>query len=455
MPERAHTVRQITLFFTAGFALVTLLLGAGAYLLGADVVREQLDAQIVAETRALRTVAEEGGRPALVDALRRRDDRGVNSFGYLLTTADGRTLGGELVTEPLAEGWHDIRFRDPDGEGHPARSLVTRLPGGERLTIAMESDLPVQLRNRLLFLFALGLALLVAIAVAASALFGRTIIGRLNTINRIATAISRGQLDARIPVSRQNDEFDKLAATLNDMLDRNAAHIVNLRRVSSDVAHELRTPIMRLRLRMEQSLADAGEGTAEAAAIERSIADIDSILSLFAALLRIAEVEAGGLRAYFRPVALTATVEALAESYALAAEDGRRTLVTRLEPGITVNGDRDLLAQIVVNLLENALRYTPPGARITLSLAAGGTASAPMVELTIADDGPGIPAADRARALQPFERMSSGGGGHGLGLSLVAAIVASHGGTIELADNTPGLLVRIILPRVPATPTDS
>ncbi|MFL0586992.1 HAMP domain-containing sensor histidine kinase [uncultured Sphingomonas sp.] len=448
MPDRAHTVRQITLFFTAGFALVTLLLGAGAYLLGEDVVHEQLDAQIIAETRALRAVAEEGDLAALMEALRRRDDRGVNSFGYLLTAPDGQRLGGELVTEALGEGWHDIRFRDPDGEGHPARSLVTRLPGGLQLTVAMESDLPVQLRNRLLFLFALGLVLLVAIAIVGSALFGRTIIGRLNTINRIASAVSRGQLDARIPVSQQNDEFDQLAATLNDMLDRNAAHIVNLRRVSSDVAHELRTPIMRLRLRMEQSLADAGEGTPEAAAIERSIADIDSILSLFAALLRIAEVEAGGLRAYFRPVALTATVEALAESYALAAEDGRRALVTRLEPGITVNGDRDLLAQIVVNLLENALRYTPPGARITLSLISGKDSAHPTVELTIADDGPGIAEADRARALQPFERMASGGSGHGLGLSLVAAIVASHGGTIELADNAPGLSVRIILPRM-------
>ena len=448
MPDRAHTVRQITLFFTAGFALVTLLLGAGAYLLGEDVVHEQLDAQIIAETRALRAVAEEGDLAALMEALRRRDDRGVNSFGYLLTAPDGQRLGGELVTEALGEGWHDIRFRDPDGEGHPARSLVTRLPGGLQLTVAMESDLPVQLRNRLLFLFALGLVLLVAIAIVGSALFGRTIIGRLNTINRIASAVSRGQLDARIPVSQQNDEFDQLAATLNDMLDRNAAHIVNLRRVSSDVAHELRTPIMRLRLRMEQSLADAGEGTPEAAAIERSIADIDSILSLFAALLRIAEVEAGGLRAYFRPVALTATVEALAESYALAAEDGRRALVTRLEPGITVNGDRDLLAQIVVNLLENALRYTPPGARITLSLISGKDSAHPTVELTIADDGPGIAEADRARALQPFEWMASGGSGHGLGLSLVAAIVASHGGTIELADNAPGLSVRIILPRM-------
>ncbi|KKI20233.1 sensor histidine kinase [Sphingomonas sp. Ag1] len=448
MPDRAHTVRQITLFFTAGFALVTLLLGAGAYLLGEDVVHEQLDAQIIAETRALRAVAEEGDLAALMEALRRRDDRGVNSFGYLLTAPDGQRLGGELVTEALGEGWHDIRFRDPDGEGHPARSLVTRLPGGLQLTVAMESDLPVQLRNRLLFLFALGLVLLVAIAIVGSALFGRTIIGRLNTINRIASAVSRGQLDARIPVSQQNDEFDQLAATLNDMLDRNAAHIVNLRRVSSDVAHELRTPIMRLRLRMEQSLADAGEGTPEAAAIERSIADIDSILSLFAALLRIAEVEAGGLRAYFRPVALTATVEALAESYALAAEDGRRALVTRLEPGITVNGDRDLLAQIVVNLLENALRYTPPGTRITLSLTSGKDSAHPTAELTIADDGPGIAEADRARALQPFERMASGGSGHGLGLSLVAAIVASHGGTIELADNAPGLSVRIILPRM-------
>lgn len=453
MPDRIRTARQITLFFTTGFALVTLLLGAGAYLLAANIVREQLDVRIRSEAEVLHAIAARGGLPALSDALRRRDDRGVNSFGYLLLASDGRRLGGELGTSAHPDGWHNIRFRDQDGKSHPARAFTTRLAEGAQLTIAVESAPANTLRKRLLLLFAVGLTLLLVIALAGGTLFGRAIRTRLSAINRIAASVSSGRLGDRIPVSAQDDEFDQLAATLNDMLDRNAAHIVNLRRVSSNVAHELRTPIMRLRLRVEGAAARAAENSGEAAEAERSLADIDSILALFAALLRIAEVEAGGLRAYFRPVDLSSTIEALAESYALAAEDGLRRLVTDIQSGITVEGDSDLLAQIVANLLENALRHTPVGSRIDLSLSAVTASGSAWAELVVSDNGPGIPEADRVRALKPFEKMNNSGDGHGLGLNLVAAIVAAHGGTLELGDNHPGLSVRVVLPRLGTTRT--
>ncbi len=448
MPDRTATTRQITLFFTAGFALVTLLLGTGAYLLAAEIVREQLDVQIRAEAASLQTIAERGGLSAVSEALRRRDDRGVNSFGYLLLGSDGHRLGGELDTIQRTDGWHDIVFRDQEGELHPARALVNRLPAGAHLTVAVESDPAETLRNRLLLLFASGLALLLGIGLIGGALFGRAIRARLSAINGIAVSVSNGRLDDRIPVGSKNDEFDQLAATLNDMLDRNAAHIVNLRRVSSDVAHELRTPIMRLRLRLEEALACATENSIEAAMAERSLSDVDSILALFAALLRIAEVEAGGLQAYFRPVDLSATVEVLAESYALAAEDGERFLDMEVQKGISVSGDGELLAQIVVNLLENALRHTPRGARINLSLAATETRGSAEVIMIVDDDGPGIPEEDRERVLRPFEKLGVESPGHGLGLNLVAAIVTSHGGSMELADNGPGLRVRIVLPMI-------
>lgn len=452
MPDKARTARQITLFFTTGFAVVTLLLGAGAYRSAASIVREQLDLQIQSEATDLGTIAARGGASALADALRRRDDRGVNSFGYRLLSRNGRRLGGELDTAEDAYGWQNIRFNDQDGEAHRARALTTRLADGARLTIAVELDPAERLRNRLLLLFAVGLALLLAIGLAGGALFGRAIRSRLSAINRIGAAVSNGRLNERIPVSTQHDEFDQLAATLNDMLDRNAGHIVNLRRVSSNVAHELRTPLMRLRLRLEEALAGAAEHSIEATEAERSLSDIDAILALFAALLRIAEVEAGGLSTYFRAVDLSETVEALAESYALVAEDRQRFLAAEVQPGITVSGDRDLLAQIVVNLLENALRHTPAGTQIRLRLHAANDDRSTRAMLVVADNGPGIPKDDRDRALQPFEKLSADGKGHGLGLNLVAAIVSAHNGTMELADNCPGLSVRIVLPGIAHLP---
>jgi len=443
MVEAARTARQITFFFIGCFALATLALGIGADVIGKRIVIEQLDVQIAAEVRSLLNVAGKGGTPAMKWALRRRDDRGVNNFGYLLIGSDGRRLGGELATMPPGLGWANIQFRDPDGEQHAARAQTAMLRDGARLTVATELAPAEEMRNTLLSLFLAGFCIMLAIGLAGGTLFGRTIRARLEAVTRAARSVTEGDLDQRIAVSDRQDEFDQLATTLNSMLDRNAALIENLRHVSSDIAHDLRTPIMRLRLRFEQALMKAEENSKEARQIDRSIADIDAILALFAALLRIAEIESGALHAYFHRVDLSATVSLLADSYILVAQDSGRSLSCWIDGDITLIGDTELLAQIVVNLLENALRHTPEGSVINLGL----TRTEAQAILTIADDGPGIAEHDRERAVQRFSKLARGTDkGHGLGLNLVGAITAAHGGTMELLDNQPGLIVMIKLP---------
>jgi len=443
MVETVRTARQITLFFIGCFTLATLALGVGADLIGKRIVTEQLDEEIAAEMRSLITVGGKGGATAMQSALRRRDDRGVNNFGYLLIGRDGRRLGGELATPPPRLGSANIQFRDPDGEQHAARAQTAMLRDGARLTVATELAPAEEMRNTLLYLFLAGFCIMLAIGLAGGALFGRTIRARLGSVTRAARSVTEGDLNQRIAVSDRQDEFDQLAMTLNSMLDRNAALIENLRHVSSDIAHDLRTPIMRLRLRFEQALAMAEEDSEEARQIDRSIADIDAILSLFAALLRIAEIESGALHAYFHRVDLSATVALLSESYVLVAQDSGRRLSCQVEGGIILNGDTELIAQIVVNLLENALRHTPKESIINLGL----TQTESHAIVTIADDGVGIAQDDRERAVQRFSKLARGPDkGHGLGLNLVAAITAAHGGTMELLDNRPGLIVMIKLP---------
>lgn len=450
MAEKARTARQITFFFIGGFALATLLLGIGADFVGKRIVTRQLDARLSTEMQSILAVVARNGAPAVLPALKRRDDRGVNNFGYLLVSRNGRRLGGELVTLPPRSGWASIRFRDPEGDQHAARALTASLPGGERLTVAIELAPAEELRRTLVLLFVVGFCIMLATGLVGGAVFGRTIRARLGSVNRTAMSVTRGNLAQRIGVSDRQDEFDQLAMTLNTMLDRNAALVENLRRVSSDIAHDLRTPIMRLRLRFEHSRAVADEDSEPARQMDRAIDDLDAILSLFAALLRIAEIESGALHAYFHRVDLTATVSLLAESYVLAAQDSGRSMSCHVDDGVSLIGDTELLAQIVVNLLENAMRHTPKGSAITLCL----TQAYDGAILEVADNGMGIDQHDRERAVQRFARLDrERDDGHGLGLNLVAAISAAHGGTMRLEDNRPGLRVIVTLPYSKTRPT--
>jgi signal transduction histidine kinase len=293
---------------------------------------------------------------------------------------------------------------------------------------------------------ALFWALLVVLAMAAAgALVVRSLFLRtLASISATSAAISAGNLTQRVRLSGTGDEFDLLAETINDMLDRIARLMDGVRQVSNAIAHDLRTPITRARARLEEAALHATNVGELRAAIERAVADLDGIAAVFQALLRIAEIEAGSRRSAFAPFDLAPLLADLAELYGAAAEERDLRLETELPSELSSYGDRELIQQAVANLLDNAVKFSPEGGVLRLSAAPvpGG------IEIAVADQGPGIPAADRERATERFFRGEAARStpGSGLGLALVQAVAQLHGGTLRLSDASPGLLAVISLP---------
>jgi signal transduction histidine kinase len=255
-----------------------------------------------------------------------------------------------------------------------------------------------------------------------------------------AEAIIDGDLTRRIPVRGSDDDLDRLAMTFNRMLDRIGGLMDSLRQVSNDIAHDLRTPLTRLRQRLEANRALESPDE-HAAAIGGALRDVDAILDSFAALLRIAQVEGGARRAAFRPIDVTALARTVVEAFAPSAEDDGQTLRAEGETPLVVEGDSELLTQMLANLVENALRHAGPDAQIRVSTAADGA----DVRLSVSDNGPGVPEGERQRVFDRFYRLerSRSTEGSGLGLALVAAVARLHGAEIELGDARPGLDVRI------------
>jgi signal transduction histidine kinase len=262
--------------------------------------------------------------------------------------------------------------------------------------------------------------------------------------------IMQGNLSRRLDVGNRGDEFDELAHHVNDMLDRIQRLIENLQQVSNDIAHDLRTPLTRLRQRLELALsADARCGVTEcpmAGEIEKAIAEADILLDTFSAMLRIAQIDSGSRRAGFRTVDLSGLLKSLADTYGPVAEDTHHEIRAQIAPGVSVNGDAELITQMCANLIENAIEHTPEGSTISVRLAP----TSPHVLVVVADDGPGIPPAMRDRVCKRFVRLESSRttAGSGLGLSLVAAIAHLHGIDLDLGDNQPGL--RVILRFAPS-----
>jgi signal transduction histidine kinase len=291
--------------------------------------------------------------------------------------------------------------------------------------------------------FGLAFAALLAVGVIAGLALSRAVQKRMAAISGTAEAIIDGDLGRRVPAYRGDDDLSRLAATINRMLDRIGLLMDSLRQVTSDVAHDLRTPLNRLRQRLERSARQADD-PAHRAEIEGALRDVDAILVTFAALLRISEVEAGARRAAFKPVDLQALARAVAEDFAPAAEDTGHRLAFTDGPPVWIEGDAELLTQMTVNLVENALRHTPPGCTVRLSV--DGAAGEPV--LTVSDDGPGVPDAERARLFDPFYRLerSRSTTGSGLGLALVQAVARLHRGEASLADASPGLQAKVLFP---------
>jgi signal transduction histidine kinase len=406
-------------------ALATLAIGATVHELAHEALEEQLDHRIGAETRSLIAEATRGGTPAVAELIARREDAAAASgLAYLLIDATGQLLAGSLDAAMPAQPGYLEHLRHDRGQ-REAQALTSRLPDGSRLLVAADRAAIDDTDRAIRQVTAYAFGSLLLLGIAAAWAVGAITRARLNGIDRTALAIIGGDLGQRMPVDGSGSEFDRVSITLNRMLDRIASLLENLREVSGNVAHDLRTPLTRLNNRLEAARTSSEPG----AHIDAALAQSRELLDTFAALLRISEIESHAVRLHFIPLSLSKLVIDVVESYRPDFEASGHRLLMAVAPEISVNGDRHLLQQLVANLLDNALRHTPVGTtvQVTLEVSAG------QVELAIVDDGPGIPTSALPRLFQRFSigDSSRSTGGHGLGLALVAAIATAHHGSVK------------------------
>jgi signal transduction histidine kinase len=419
--------------------------------------RRTLDAQtdqiIEAEITGLSEQYQRLGLHGLGESVMSRSLHGGQAL-YLLTDSSHRVLAGNLDIWPAitVSPGNFVEFdyeRRVNGvpETRRARGRLFRLPQSGDFYLLVAQDVHDRDLTQRMFTTTLPwtVGLILVLGLLGGALMSRNMLRKLDAINRASNEIMAGNLTRRVPVSGASDEFDILAENLNRMLDRIERLLKGLREVTDSVAHDLRTPLNRLRQRLEQSqarLAAAGSDTGE---IERAIADTDQLIGTFNALLLIAETDAGAARGSMAPLDLASVASDVSELYEPLAEERNITLTLTMASVPAIEGNRSLVAQALANLVDNAIKYTPPGGRVSVSISQNFNG----IDMSVADSGPGIPPEDRARVVERFVRLeaSRNSPGTGLGLSLVAAVAHFHNAQLLLEDNAPGLKAILRFPR--------
>jgi signal transduction histidine kinase len=442
---------RIVLAYVLLFALSVAALLGFTYWNTRRVLDAQTDQIIEAEITGLSEQYSRLGLRGLAETVRSRSLHGDQAL-YLLSDGLRHTIAGNLdgwpqtVVEP--DNFVEFDYERPvDGKLEPrrARGRVFALTGDFVLLVAQ--DVHERYLTTRMFTTTLPwtVALMLVLGAAGGGLMSRNMLRRLDTINRTSGEIIKGDLTRRVPLTGSGDEFDELAVNLNRMLDRIERLLRGLREVTDSVAHDLRTPLNRLRNRLEESVARLNASGAQAGEIERAIAETDQLIGTFNALLLIAETDAGAHRAAMTPLDLGEVAADVAELYEPLAEERKVSLTLLPSSEVTVEGNRSLVAQALANLVDNAIKYTPQGGTVRIRTAAGEEG----VDLWVADSGPGIPAEDRVRVVERFVRLeaSRNSPGTGLGLSLVAAVAHFHNAELVLEDNHPGLKAILRFPR--------
>jgi signal transduction histidine kinase len=443
-----HTsVLQLTLVYAALFGASVLALFGFIYWSTLGYLERQTNATIQVEIDGLLEEYERRGASGLADLIVERvrrddEDRSV----YLLADAIGRPLAGNVrywpqALDALTGQWIDASLPDENGASTPVRAAVIRIEPGLRLLVGRDVRELAQIRQLFTRASIYGLTLTMALAIAGGVLMALSARRRLAELNRTTRQIMAGDLSRRAPIRGTGDEHDELAANINAMLDQIQTLLEGMRHVGDSVAHDLRGPLTRLRNRLE-TVAAAERPRREDLA--ECVEQVQHVLETFNALLRIARVESGAHRSAFAALDLERVVRDVCELYQAAADDRKIDLVCDVRDAVEVFGDRELLAQALTNLLDNAMKYTPTGGRIVVTL--GRTED--LARIRVADTGPGVPAADRERVLQRFTRLDQARSqpGSGLGLALVNAVTTQHHGRLSLGDNSPGLVVTIEIP---------
>ncbi len=440
------TAFRIALVYAGLFAASAVVLFGGLYWFVGHQLQGALKAEIARDVGELQRGYELGGTSELVSLVRQRIMTSKASGGLYMLESPGQDVpSANLPVLAPFTGWRTIEIGDDDrfeGDevGDQALLLGLRL-GDDRLIVGRRLVQVEETTELLSSGLTWTLSLTVFLALAGGMLFGRAAVRRVAVISRTTDAIVAGDMANRIPVEGRDDELSKLAHNINRMLDRNEVLMTGLRQVSDDIAHDLRTPLGRLRQKLDRAYRQESTVAGCKAALVEALKEIDGILETFAALLRIAQIEAGARKSRFTRIDLSDLASAIAEVYEEVAKTEGRVLAAQIEPGIEIQGDRDLLNQALANLVENAIRHTPSGTAIALVLRHEGKGAV----LSVADHGTGIPQAERTNVLKRFHRLeqSRTSPGSGLGFALVKAIAELHDAALSLSDNTPGLLVEL------------
>jgi signal transduction histidine kinase len=387
---------------------------------------------------------------------------------YLVTTPAGEGLSGNVGSlEPgvlESEGWVETAYRrleEPESAEHNALVRVLRLPGGFRILVGRDLDERVRMSNIITLAGRWSVAIVIVLGILGGLFVSRRVLNRVDAMSGTANTIMAGDLTGRLKVIGSGDEFDRLALNLNGMLERIESLMRGMKEVTDNVAHDLKTPLTRLRNRCEAALRNAKSESEFRRALEDTIEESVGMIRTFDALLMIARAESGEVREGMAEFDAAEVARDVSELYEPLAEDKGLTLEVDVKERAAVKGNRELVSQALANLVDNAIKYaapaekpsgTPDGERNGIRVTAD--AEQDRIVLTVSDRGPGIPITDRSRVVDRFVRLERSRSlpGSGLGLSLVSAVARLHGGELKLEDNAPGLRARITLPRAVPSP---
>jgi len=445
--------RIVTLNLALALVVATLLAWT-IYLLTTRVVEGEVQNTVQAELQGLAEQLQRDGYLGLVTAIRGRVAGADTDAVYLMTDAFGETIAGNLEAWPptvrLDGSWQTLELYRVNARRPTLVGLrAFALPGGIRLMVGRDMRARAALAQSITRSLALVAGVAAVLTFLAGFLLSRQLMRRIATVTGTSEKIMAGDLAERVPLSGSDDEFDRLARSLNQMLDRIETLMTGMRTVTDSIAHDLKRPLTRLKSGLELSLREANRDGVASEVVTQALVDVDGVLKTLNALMDIARAESGLGHEHLERLDLGELALSLADIYAPLLEHKGVELTTSLEGSAYIRGHRELLTQAIVNVLENAARFAPSGSKIALSLARAQINGRSTVELRIVDGGPGIPAGERERVLERFVRLDGarGGDGSGLGLSLVAAVAKLHGAELRLEDNEPGLRVVLTFDR--------
>ena len=440
---------RLSALYVGLFTFSVLILGAVVYFAVGYEIEREFDERILAELQSLASGAGKRGAAALSEDIRARIGHAA-TFDYRLESADGQLISGNLPMSSVIGrsdglGWAPLSQHesgpDEDDDADWERIAVATLNDGSRLVVGRELSEVAQARRSVLVAFSGAAMLTLVLGTVGGLVLSALFLRRVDSMTRAAEGIIAGDLRQRIPEARVDDDIARLARTFNRMFDRSESLIDANRHVSQNIAHDLRRPLARILRRLEAVRAGEANLSEYEEAVDAAICDVEGVVETFNALLRIAQIEAGARRSRFEFLDLSVIASEVAEAFAPAAAEEGRELSISTETEFPLSGDRELLCQLIANVIDNALRHTPAGVAIRVRSDRIDGRS----RLSIEDSGPGVPEPERTRIFERFYRVDASRAppGDGLGLSLVAAIADLHGLQFSAQDNRPGL--RIVL----------